>query len=267
LRLKINNIKLYFELKGRGEKTVVFINGLTSNTESWCYQVPIFSKKYQVLTYDCRGQGRSERPQEEKYSTKVHAEDLNALLEALGIRKTHLIGLSNGGIVAQWFAFHYPEKLGALVLASTPAHIDTRLKLITMSWIEATKKGGAVLRFDIALPLIFGEGFLKNNPLQLRELRKRCECMNISAEALIALIKGMESLDPHQRGKIHAPTLVIAGDDDMLIPVKHAKALAKEIPKAELLILNDCGHNCAIERPKEFNYFVLNFLHRYDNLL
>ncbi|MEM2960424.1 MAG: alpha/beta hydrolase [Candidatus Bathyarchaeia archaeon] len=265
MRVKVNDIEIHYELKGKG-KTVVFINGLTSDTTSWYYQIQCFLQKYQVLTYDCRGQGQSGRPIQKKYSTKIHANDLNALLGTLGIQKVHLIGLSNGGLIAQKFAFYYPKKLGALVLVSTPAYMDSRLRLITMSWITATKIGGAVLRFDVAMPLIFGRNFL-NNKLLLKKLRERCKNLDISANILTSLIKGMEFLSPYQRRKILAPTLVIAGDDDILIPVEHAKALAREIPKAELLILNNCGHNCAIERPEEFNYFVLNFLQRYDNLL
>ena len=111
--IKVNSININYETDGSGP-AVVFINGLTMTLAGWAYQIQPFSKSYSLLRYDCRGQGGSEKPLE-PYTQEMHAEDLNALLTSLGIEKAHIVGLSNGGMIAQHFALKYPEKTGAIV--------------------------------------------------------------------------------------------------------------------------------------------------------
>ena len=91
---EINGIKIYYEIHGDGEP-VIFGNGVFSNTLGWTYQHPVFSKEYQVILYDMRGQGQSEKPKGD-YSFNLHAEDQKALLDELGITEVHHVGISYG---------------------------------------------------------------------------------------------------------------------------------------------------------------------------
>ena len=127
-RVQINEIGLNYELEGSGS-TVVFINGLTMSVNGWYLQIPDFSKRHKVLRYDCRGQGNSDKPDGD-YSQLAHARDLRDLMDNLNIQKAHVVGLSNGGMIAQHFAIEFPEKVGALVLVDRKS---TRLNSSHMS--------------------------------------------------------------------------------------------------------------------------------------
>ena len=100
----------------------------------------------------------SDKP-EDDYSQQMHAEDLYSLLEALDINKIHLVGLSNGGMIAQHFALRYPERLISLVLVDTCSYVDKLLLLMIDTWIKATEIGGNEFRYDMSLPVIFSETF------------------------------------------------------------------------------------------------------------
>lgn len=254
----VNGIFIHYKVTGSGEN-IVFINGMSANRTSWVYQEEIFARKYQVLTYDCRGQGLSEKPEEPVYLPSDGADDLAALLDELGIKKTHIVGLSYGGAIAQHFAIKYPMKLSALVLVDTFSYVEPLLKAVCEGWILAIEEGSSVLRFDVALPWVFGEEFIKEKPEIVQNIRK----MSIEnpSEPLISLIKG--SLAQNTTKDLHrikAPTLVIAGENDILVPKKYSKILCDNIPNARLAVIEGCGHVPPIEKPMGFNEIVLGFL-------
>ena len=115
---EVNNTRLYYEIKGQGDP-LVLIHGMNLNHTMWNTQVPEFSKHYKVIRYDLRGYGKSANPKEgESYSNHT---DLKTLLDLLNIKKTHLLGLSMGGMICQEFALRYPERLDKLVLTGTGA--------------------------------------------------------------------------------------------------------------------------------------------------
>ncbi|GAG10762.1 unnamed protein product, partial [marine sediment metagenome] len=108
---KVNGTCLYYEIAGSGDP-LVLLHGFTGNTQWWDDQFEIFATHYQVIRYDIRGFGNSALPTRESYS---HVDDLKALLENLGISRTHVLGLSMGGEIAIDFALVYPELTTALI--------------------------------------------------------------------------------------------------------------------------------------------------------
>ncbi|HZD09964.1 MAG TPA: alpha/beta fold hydrolase, partial [Candidatus Binatia bacterium] len=117
-RAKVNGIQLYYESHGHGE-ALVLISGTGGSCDSWLrYQVPTFAQEYQVLIFDHRGVGRSDKP-DEPYSTRGFASDAVGLLDVLGIEKAHFMGQSMGGRVAQWVALDFPERVRSLILSSS----------------------------------------------------------------------------------------------------------------------------------------------------
>ncbi len=264
-RIKINDISLNYELDGNGP-TIVFINGLTMDVNGWYFQVQPFSERYTVLRYDCRGQGQSDKP-DMPYSQDMHADDLKSLMDRIEIQKVHVIGISNGGMVAQHFILKYPEKVGALVLVDTCSYIDTLLEIIIKVWIRATEVGGSEFRYDIALPALFAEGFIKRN-LELIATLKEISVKNNPPEPIKNLAKGCLIHNVNDRiPEIKAPTLIIVGEEDILIPLKYSKILNEKIEGSRLVIMKDCGHVPTLEKPEEFNKIVLEFLKDYDGLL
>jgi 3-oxoadipate enol-lactonase len=263
-RVQVNSIKLNYEIEGNGS-AVVFINGLTMDVDGWSFQVQDFSKRHRVLRYDCRGQGRSDKPDME-YPQLMHAEDLKHLMNKLGFQKAHLVGLSNGGMIAQHFAINFPDKVGALVLAATCSYIDALLDSIIKLWIKATQIGGSEFRYDISIPFIFSEDFIKKNNETLAQMKRMSSEIN-PPNAIINLAKGCLKHNTTDRlSEIKAPTLIIVGEEDILIPIKYSRLLNQGIGGSRLAIMKGSGHVPSIEKPEEFNRIVLDFLREYDSI-
>ncbi|MEW6145889.1 MAG: alpha/beta fold hydrolase [Thermodesulfobacteriota bacterium] len=264
-RVNIDSIELQYEISGYGPP-VVFINGLTMDLNGWLLQVEPFSRKYRMLRYDCRGQGGSDKPETE-YSQELHADDLRMLMEKLDIPKAHIIGLSNGGMIAQHFALRHPEKTGALVLVDTCSYVDTLLGLIITSWIKSAEAGGSGLRYDVALPYLFSEEFTKQNLDRMMAMKEFNLALN-PVKPVVNLSKASRNHDLRDRvSEIKAPTLIIAGEEDILIPVKYSRILREKIKNSTLVTIKHCGHVPPIEKPDEFNEIVMRFLGDHDNLL
>lgn len=257
-RIRTDSVSLYYELNGKGP-VVVFINGLTMDLNGWLFQVEPFGKRFTVLRYDCRGQGSSDKPDAE-YSQEMHAEDLYNLLRELNIQRAHIVGLSNGGMIAQHFALLYPEMAGALVLVDTCSHIDTLLELMIKSWIKATEAGGSGLRYDVALPMLFSEEFTKKNIDKILAM-KEINIITNPARAVINLANASLRHNLLDRvSGIKSPTLIVVGEKDILIPPKYSMILNQKIKNSRLAVLKGCAHVPPIEKPEEFNALVMDFL-------
>ncbi|MBI3459683.1 alpha/beta fold hydrolase, partial [Candidatus Acetothermia bacterium] len=116
-RIRANGVELYYELHGQNEETVVFANGVLGNTAGWLPQMHLFSKKYRVLLYDCRNQGRSDKPVGD-CTLDLHAEDLSALMAELKIERAHIVGISYGGEIGMTMGISYPERVQSLVISN-----------------------------------------------------------------------------------------------------------------------------------------------------
>jgi 3-oxoadipate enol-lactonase len=254
-----NGIQLYYEWHGPEDGfPVVMVNGLLMDTTSWAFQVPVFSQHFRVLLYDCRGQGRSDKPPG-PYPQALHAQDLLALLDALNVPQTHFVGLSNGGTVSMHFASDHPQRVARMVLVDTFAHADAVMRSKLDSWLAAVEAGGLLLRFDVATPWIWSRAFMSSRTDILAALRARAEQSDTAAGH--ALITGTLEYDIRDRlPRIPAPTLVLVGEEDILTPPWYSRQLAEHIPNAQLAIIPEAGHALTIERPTIFNMLALAFL-------
>lgn len=264
-RIKLNSISLNYELDGEGP-VLVFINGLTMDVNGWYFQVSDFSNKYRMLRYDCRGQGKSDKP-DINYSQEMHADDLKSLLDKLIIQKAHVVGLSNGGMIAQHLALNHPDRIGALVLVDTCSYIDTLLESIIKVWIKSTQIGGSDLRYDLSIPYLFSEDFIRNNNESIVAMKQLSVETN-PPHAIINLANACLGHNVNDRlSEIKSPTLIIVGDEDILIPLKYSKILQEKIKYSKLVIIKECGHVPTIEKPNVFNSIVLEFLKDKDSLI
>ena len=108
-KITVNGIQIYYELHGSPAAEVLALsNGVLMSTASWAYQIPDLSQHYQLLLYDCRGMWQSEHPPG-PYSMALHADDLAALMQALGIKRAHIGGVSYGAEISMVFALKYPR--------------------------------------------------------------------------------------------------------------------------------------------------------------
>ena len=262
--IKINGVNLYYEWHGAEEAPVLaLVNGVLMSTASWAYQTPVLAKHYRVLLHDCRGQGQSEHPAG-PYSMLQHAEDLAALLDALGVEKAAIAGISYGGEIAQLLAIHWPEKVESLFLSSTVSEVRPTLRGIVESWIAAAKREDGELLYRCSVTDNFAEPWLKAHPSWAGIAIPRYEQLDF--KAVINLCEAFLKIDcTAELSQITAPTMIVVGELDTLKPCEpYARLLAAEIPASQLLILGEAGHACCLEQPTAWNAALLGFLATLD---
>jgi 3-oxoadipate enol-lactonase len=254
-KMQSNNIHLYYEMHGEGQP-LVFIHGLGSSTRDWELQVPEFGKSYQVITFDLRGHGQSDKP-EGPYHVPMFATDLFGLLQTLGIGSAHIVGISLGGAVAFQFALDYPARVNTLTIVnSAPTlgdpeqarqEVERRVGIVQQLGMRAIGQNLSQNLFPkpehAALRETFVERWTENNPRAYIEATRSMLGWNVTDKL----------------GSIHCPTLVIAADQDYS-PVAVKEAYVKLMPKAQLVVIPDSRHATPIERPAEFNMALAQFL-------
>lgn len=245
----INGTTLFYRLDGpEAAPWLVLLNGIFQRTEAWEPLMP-YLQGFRVLRYDMRGQGQSATPPG-PYPPELHASDLAALLEALKITRYHLLGLSNGGVVAQVYAAQQPAGLQKLILLCTTPRLDPLVRAKVASWRQALAWGGTRGRLQIALPWIWGRAYLEAHPeitteaalLQMEQAAPTPEAQQYLLDGFLA----MEDLRP-RLNRVKAPTLVLSGADDLLFPPYYGQEIAATIPQATHQVLPQVGHVAPIE--------------------
>jgi 3-oxoadipate enol-lactonase len=256
-----NGIRIYYEVEGRGE-AVALVQGLDRDHTGMRFQRKALAKQFQVVTYDCRGTGLSATP-EGPYTCPQMADDLAYLLQALGIEKAHIVGASMGGAIAQEFAIKYPQMAGRLVLLCTYMKADAFVRQLAKFWMQAVEKTGHVLLREGILPWLYTREFFENQQLALDWARK----LTRDQEPLYSIRgfqwKAQAALAADTTDRIHlinAPTLVVAGELDLVVPPALCKQLADAIRGAQFTIIKGGGHAFFDEKPFELNEVLLNFL-------
>lgn len=252
---------LYYEFEQKDDRApvVVFLNGMTQSTQHWTSQVKRFRPEFRVLTYDARGQGRSELG-DEGPSMDRHIADLAGLLDALDVSTAHLVGFSHGARLALGFAARRPDRLDRLVLTSLTAAPTARARTIVRSWRVALERGGLEALTWTALPSILGNAYLEQNEHVLEGIA-RASIRRNSEEGIRALLEAMEDYPDlgTLAGEVEAPTLVLSADEDLLVDADGARELA-ERTDGRHAELSGVGHTIPIEAPDAFHRRVSEFL-------
>ena len=229
-----DDTQLHYEFDdSAGERpAVVFLNGMTQSTQHWSTQVDLFSEDFRVLTYDARGQGKSELGDLAPTMDR-HTDDLARLLDHLDLERAHVVGFSHGARIALGFAADKPGRLSRLVLTSATAEPTAMARTIVRSWREILEAGGLEAMTWAALPAILGDAYLE----QLEDY------------------PDLDSL----AGRIEAPTLVVSASEDLLVDGDGAEKLA-ELTGGRHSEITGVGHTIPIEAPQEFHARVSQFL-------
>ena len=255
-------LNLNYRWQGKEDGPVlVLINGLLTDLSSWASHLAAYTDHYRVLTYDCRGQGGSDKPDDGPYLPQQHAHDLKALLDSQNVTHAALLGVSNGAIVALQFAVNWPDRVDALILANGYGRADTALKVKLNSWLAGMAAGGGPLRFDVATPWVWGASFLNKAYEALKPFREKGSALPVHAvRNLIA--GGMEFDVLEQAANITCPTLLMTGDEDVLTPLSYSHDLQRRIRGSQIVMLREAGHCMFLEQPAAFTRAAAEFLHR-----
>jgi len=263
-KVRVNDIEMNYELHGEGEP-LVLIMGFTGNLEAWRPLLPAFAAEYRVLIFDNRGAGLTDKPAG-PYSIPMMADDAAGLMDALGIEAADVYGISMGGMIAQELALRHPQKVKALVLGCTtpggpnsPPRPQKTIEALARIPNVSVEEG-----LEIVMGLLFTDEFAAADGQRLREMTLNSFDLRTPRHAVQAQGAAIAAHDTYDRlPQIKAPTLVIAGEADELIPSDNSPTLAQRIPGAELVTYPRARHGYLYEVAAEATAAVLDFLRRH----
>ncbi len=262
--VKLGDDSFHYESAGRGE-AVVFIPGMGGDHADFRLQVPSHSRHFRCVTFDPRGAGRSAGAFRDPgaYGIELLASDVGRLMDALGIRRAHIVGVSMGGVVAQRFALDHPDRLLSLSLHSTFARTGPLQRIAFETQILLAGKLDVADVLASLAPLVWSEYTLVHRRdviERFRESRRRHgvpigrEVYSLQARALCRV-----DLLP-LLGSISVPTLITAGARDLLVPAAASRAIHRAVPGSGYHEFRNCGHAPLVENARGFNTVSLRFL-------
>jgi 3-oxoadipate enol-lactonase len=260
----VNNqsAKIYWDEQGQGTP-LLLIMGLGYPSVLWHRMRPVLSQHFRTIALDNRGAGSSDVPPG-PYSIATMASDAAAVLDAAGVSRAHVFGLSMGGMIAQEFALQYPERTRALILGCTspggPSAVRADGKVVDILFARGMTIEQAR---EAMLPFIYDASTPRQKIEEDLTLRRRCLPTQAGYMAQLDAILAWQSYD--RLGEIKAPTLVIHGNSDALVPPANGKLIAERIRNAKLVLLEHASHLFATDQTEPALEAILEFLSSHEN--
>ena len=265
-RIKVNDITMNYEQQGSGEP-LILIPYLAADNACYAFQVADYAKHFICISVDPRGAGETDKP-EGVYSTELFAEDISALMQALGVERAHIAGLSLGAAIGMWLAVKHPQKVKSLSIHSGWAKTDTFIETVIESWRIMLKATGSVTEMIIAgiFPWCFTPELYASKPDYIQSLAAFVRSR--PAQPPDAFLRQAGAVLAHdvesQLGQIKAPTQITFGRQDRVTSTRFASVLTENIAGSEFIIFEDCSHAPIYENVAEFNQKTLDFLQRHS---
>ncbi len=265
----VGTVKLHYVEAGQGTP-LIFVHEFAGDAESWRAQMAFFGRRYRAIAFNARGYPPSDVPEDpEAYSQQQAADDIKGVLDALGIARAHVCGLSMGGLATLHFGLSHPDRARSLVVAGAGYGSDDP---------EGNKKDveQVARRFETEGMEKTGEfyahgpsrvQFLEKDPTGWREFRDRLCAGSAKGHALT--MRGVQMRRPtvysleERLKKLEVPTLIVTGDEDEPC-LEPAIFLKRRIPSSGLVVMPKAGHTVNLEDPDAFNRAVLDFLTAVD---
>jgi len=252
------NAKIYWDEEGAGEP-VLLVMGLGYPSVMWFRTRPLLAKHYRTIALDNRGVGRSDRPPG-PYPIPLMAADAAAVLDASGCESAHLYGVSMGGMIAQEFALQYPARVRSLILGCTAAggpHA-VRAEPEVIEFLRQRPTEDPIAALEASVPYIYDPATSRTLIDEDMAIRKQ---WLPRPESYFAQLQGIFSWEAYSRlDQIKAPTLVIHGESDRLVPPGNGKLIAEKISGAKLMRLPHAGHIYTTDQGEAAQAGILEFL-------
>lgn len=253
---QLPDVRLHYRIDGdEGLPPLLLANSLGTALEMWEPQMAALAARFRVVRHDTRGHGKSEVTPG-PYTIAQLAGDALGLLDRLAIPRAHCCGLSMGGAIGMWLGIHAPDRIDRLVLANTAAKIGT-----ADMWnarIDAVRRGGMASIAPAVFARFFTPQALAHPTPPIAQLRATFEAL--SGDGYAACCAAVRDMDLRQGlGRIHAPTLVIAGTEDMATPPGDGRLVAERIHGARYVEL-PVAHLSNVQAAPAFTRTVVNFL-------
>ena len=258
--IQLDDLKMHYsDNQATNKPILVFVHGLGENLDSWHNQIDYFSTKYRVVAMDLRGHNLSDDGSK-PITIKQFANDVIALMDALKIQQAHIIGLSMGGIIAQQLAIDYQSRLLTVSLCDTACYVndeakgkfdDGRAEMIK----SVSMDDMANFIVTACLPEKYDQK-IYDEAFGIFRLNRQ--------EPYLAATFATCSIDFRtDLAKITIPTLIFTGELDRATPVEAAEVIHQLIPQSELHIIPGAGHLSKLEKPREFNQLIEDFLNKH----
>jgi 3-oxoadipate enol-lactonase len=250
-------LKIHWRRAGAGP-SVVLVHAVACDLGLWDAQAHALALRHDVMRYDVRGHGKSELPAP-SFTFDDLADDLDRLLGELDIPRSHIVGLSMGGVIARLLALRHPQRVESLVLCSTMASLPPGAAAAWSERARLVRDHGIAAIVEPSLAHWFAPGALAVRAPAVERIRGMLQ--TASPDAYLAVCAAVPQLDFFQRQHaIRVPALVLAGAADPHLATLDPEALARAIPGATLRILAGAGHFPNLEVPDAFDRAVLEFL-------
>jgi 3-oxoadipate enol-lactonase len=257
-----NGLNLYYEMTNKDiPHNILLIPGLGGDHRNWHKLIPHINHNHNIITFDNRDSCFSDRAHYD-YSIKDMAQDVAELLKSLDIHKTHVVGYSMGGAIAQEMAISFPYLVDHLILLATYTSGDPRGDAIFRTFASIKAKVSEEEFLRLILPWSFSikdfevPGFIEEVIYEVSKDQFRQE-----PTAYERQMKATISFQSRGRlNNISSPTLLIFGDEDILTPMRFARELVSDINGSRLIIIQNAGHGLLITRPKEMALAINSFL-------
>jgi len=256
--------RIYWDEQGHGEP-VLLIMGLAYPSQMWYRTRPLLALSYRTLALDNRGIGQSDVPPG-PYSISLMASDAAAVVDAAGIESAHVLGVSMGGMIAQELALQYPARVRSLILGCTAAGGPTavRAEPEAIQMLMTREKMSPEQAADAAVPFIYDPATPRERIDEDIAIRRP---WFPRPEAYAAQLQGILGWEAYSRlGQIVAPTLIIHGESDRLIPPGNAILIAERIPGAKLVMIQRASHLFFTDQPEVANRAIMDFLAVHGNI-
>ena len=256
-KIKVGELDVTYRFDGPADRPVLLMsNSLMSNLTMWDPTVPALADRFRILRYDTRGHGQT-TVTPGPYSIGMLADDAVGLLDALGIRQAHIMGLSMGGMIAQQIGARYPDRALSLLLCDTASEMPPR----TM-WEERlaiARSQGISGLVDGTIKRWFTAPFIERAPQEIAKVREMI--LGTPVEGYMNCAGAVRDMaQTTMLLKIKAPTLVITRRQDPACTVEQSTVLHRMIDTSRMIVIEDAAHLSNIEQPSVFNREIRNFL-------
>lgn len=258
-QLKIDGNTLDYVVFGKGTKPLIFIPGLGDGLRTMkglafpiAYMYKEYGKDYRVYMFSRKNN------MAENYTTKDMANDIKKSMDLLGIEKADFVGVSQGGMIAQWCAIEYPDIVDKLVLVVTCARSNEKIEFVIDRWKKMAQEGNHTALMKDNVLYMYSEAYCKKSLWLAPIIGKITKPASYDRFLVMADACVSHNCYKHLH-KIKAKTLVIGGEKDITVGVEGSKEIAGSIENARLVIYPQWGH-ALYEEAKDFNKVVLTFL-------
>jgi 3-oxoadipate enol-lactonase len=264
--VRANGIDINYEVQGEGEP-MVLIPYLAADQACYAFQVAEYAKHYTCYSMDLRGAGLSSKPEGE-YTTELLADDVAAFMQAAGIGRAHIFGVSLGAAAGMWLTAKYPEAVKTLSLHSAWDKTDPFLRVIVQGWRIMAEALDSVTEMVIAgiFPFCLTPELYAARPEYVDALAEFVRGRPMPP--VDAFLRQSGAVLAHDAttviGSIQAPTLITYGRHDIVTSTRFAGPLTEAIANTELIVFEDCAHTAIYENVEGFNVQTLDFLQRHS---